>query len=160
MKYKSQLPTFIWRSNFGSYLCIIPNNNVYTSNSPQNITVKYRSQWSIFILRSNVRSYWTIIRNCHVHTSNSLQDRGEITEPWNIGHSDLLLFWSQTSGHTERLSQTVMFIHQIIFKISSKITEPWNIGHNNLLLFWGQTSGQTEPLSQTVMFIHQIVFKI
>ena len=66
------------------------------------------------------------------------------------------------SSYTELLSQTVMFIHQLVFKIKGKITEPWNVSHSDLhvLLFWDQTSGHTEPLSQTIMFIHQIVFKI
>ena len=51
MKYRSHWPTFILRSNVGSYWLIIPNNNVNTSNSLQDIrqnhwTVKYRSCWS------------------------------------------------------------------------------------------------------------------
>ena len=62
----------------------------------------------------------------------------------------------QSYTYTEPLFQTVMFIHQIIFKIWGKITELWNIGHSDLL-FRGQMSGHTKPLSQTVMFIHQML---
>ena len=59
MKYRSQWPIFILRSNFGSYWLIIPNNNGHTSNRLQDIrqnhwTIEYRSQWPTLILRSNV----------------------------------------------------------------------------------------------------------
>ena len=79
MKYKSQWPTFILRSNIGSYWPTIPKYDVDTSNSFQDImqnhwTMKYRSQWPTFIFQSNVLSYWLIIPNNDVHTSNSLQD--------------------------------------------------------------------------------------
>ena len=79
MKYRSQWPTFILRSNVWSYWLIIPNYDVHTSNNLQDIrqnqwTMKYRSQWPIFILRSNVGSYWRIIPKYDVHTSNSLLD--------------------------------------------------------------------------------------
>ena len=79
MKYRSQRPTFILRSNVVSYWLIIPKYDVHTSNNLQNIrqnhwTMKYRSQWPTFILRSHVGSYWLIIQKCDVHTSNSLQD--------------------------------------------------------------------------------------
>ena len=101
MKYRSHRPTFISRSNVGSYWPIIPKYDVHISNSLQDITqhhwtMKYRSQWSIYILMSNFWSYWLITPNNDVHTSNSLQDIKQITWPWNIGHSDLHLFWGQT----------------------------------------------------------------
>ena len=75
MKYRSQWPTFILRSNIVSYWLIIRNYDVHTSNSLWDIrqnqwTMKYRSLWPTFILRS----YWHIIPKCDVHTSNSLQD--------------------------------------------------------------------------------------
>ena len=59
-------------------------------------TMKYRSQWPRFILRSNNGLYWLIIPNHQI----VFKIYGKITEPWNIGHSDLNLFWGQTSGHT------------------------------------------------------------
>ena len=79
MKYRSQWPAFILRSNIGSYWLIILKYDVHTSNSLQNIrqnhwTMKYRSQWPTFILRSHVGSYWLIIPKYDVRTSNSLQD--------------------------------------------------------------------------------------
>ena len=79
MKYRSQWPTFILRSNIWLYWFIIPNNDVHTSNSLQDTrqnhwTIKSRSQWPTIILRSNLGSYWFIIPKYDVHTSNSLQD--------------------------------------------------------------------------------------
>ena len=76
-----------------------------------------QSQWSTFILRSNVWSYWTTIPNCHVQTSNGLQDIRQ--NHWTMKYMSqwLILFWGQTSGHIQPLSQTVMFTHQIVFKI-------------------------------------------
>ena len=73
MKYRSHRPTFILRSNVGSYWPIIPKYYVLISNSLQDVTqnhwnMKYRSQWPIFILRS----YWLIIPTNNVHTSNGL----------------------------------------------------------------------------------------
>ena len=64
-----------WTMKYRSQWLIIPNNNVNTSNSLQDIrqnhwTMEYRSQWPTYILRS----YWLIIPNNNVHTSNSLQD--------------------------------------------------------------------------------------
>ena len=80
MKYRSQLPTFIFRSNVVSYWLIIPNNDVHTSNSLQNIrqnhwTMKHGSQWStLFWGQTNIRSYWLKIPKYDVHISNSIQD--------------------------------------------------------------------------------------
>ena len=79
MKYRSQWPIFILRSNFRLYWHIIPNNNVHTSNSVQDIrqnhwTMEYRSQWPSFIFWSNIGSYWFILPKYDEHTSNSLQD--------------------------------------------------------------------------------------
>ena len=78
MKYRSQWPTFILRSNVRSYRFILRKYDVHTSNSLQDIrqnhwTMKYMSKWPTFILRSN-GSYWFILRKYDVHTANSLQD--------------------------------------------------------------------------------------
>ena len=56
MKYRSQRPTFILRSNVRSYWPLIPKYDFHTSNSLQDIVqnhwaIKYRSQWHILILR-------------------------------------------------------------------------------------------------------------
>ena len=74
----SDLHFILW-SNVRSYWFIIPNKDVLTLNSVQDIrqnhwTMKYRSQWPTFILWSNVGSYWFIIPNKDVHTLNSLQE--------------------------------------------------------------------------------------
>ena len=42
---------------------------------------------------------------------------GTITGPRNIGHSDLNLFLGQTADNTDSYSESVMYIHQIVFKI-------------------------------------------
>ena len=74
MKYKSQWPTFIFRSDVGRHWLIIPNNDFHISNIRQNHwTMKYQSHWLTFILRLNTGSYWLIIPKYYVHTSNSLQ---------------------------------------------------------------------------------------
>ena len=126
MIYKSQWPTFILRSWVGSYCFIIPNNDVHSWNSLQATCIRhnhwttiYRSQWPTFILRSWVRSYCFIIPNNDIHSWNSLQATVQvtITGPWNIGHSDLHLFWGQTASHTDSYPESMMYIHQIVFKI-------------------------------------------
>ena len=114
-----------WKFSRFRTLLISPRYHVSTSNSLQNIrqnhwTMKYRWQWPIFILRSNVKSYWLISPCYHVYTSNSLQNMRQNHWPWNIGHSDPLLFWGQASSHAGSLVQGIMFIHQKAFKIWGK----------------------------------------
>ena len=48
----------------------------------------------------------------------------KITRPWNIGHSDLQLFWGQTLGHTDSYSQSILFMHQRVFKAKSLVYDP------------------------------------
>ena len=62
MKYTSQWPIFILRSNS------------LQDRRQNHWTKEYRSQWPTLILRSNLGSYWLIIPNNNVHTWNSLQD--------------------------------------------------------------------------------------
>ena len=76
MKYRSQWPINILRSDIVSYWLIILKYDVQLLNSFQDIrqihwTMKYRSQWPTFILRSNVASYWLIILKYEVHTAKS-----------------------------------------------------------------------------------------
>ena len=139
MKYISQWPTFILRSSTKSYWLIIPRYYVYTSNSLQDIrqnhwTMKYRSQWPTFILRSSI-SHTDLLAHGIMFTHQITKIKGKITEPWNIGHSDPLLFWDQAWSHPDSLPQGIMFKHQIVFKILGKIPEPWNIGQSDSLLF-------------------------
>ena len=101
-------------------------------------TMKYRSQWTTFILWSSIQSHWLIIPRYYVNTSNYLQNirqkslnheiqvtvthfyLAKITEPWNTGHCDPLLFWGQASSHTDSLAPGIMFIHLIVFKVWGK----------------------------------------
>ena len=106
MKYRSQWPTFILKSNAGSYWPKIPKYDVHTSNSFQDITqnhwtMKYRSQWPTFIFRSNVGSYWPIIPNNDVHISNGLQDIRQNHWTMKYGSQWPTLFW----GHTDSKSK-------------------------------------------------------
>ena len=71
----------------------------------------------------------------------------------------LLLIWGQRLCHTDSLSKRLMFINQIVFKISDRIARPWNISHCDLHSFWGQRC-HTDSVSKSLMFIHSIVFKL
>ena len=122
MKYKSQRPTIIFRCSIKSYWLISPRYHVSISNSLQNIrqnhwTMKYRSQWPIFILRSTSSHTDSLAHVIMFIHQIPFKIWGKITEPLNIGHSDLLLFWGQASSHTNSLFQGIMFIHQIAFKL-------------------------------------------
>ena len=95
MKYRSQRPTFIFRCSIKSYWLISPRYLVSTSNSLQNIrqihwTMKYRSQWPIFL--SQTSTYWLISHIIMFTHQIAFKIWGKITEPWNIGHKDPLLF--------------------------------------------------------------------
>ena len=105
MKYRSQWPTFIFRSNFGSYWLIFPKYGVHISNSLQDIrqnqwTIKCRSQWPTFIevkgrvilthnpkvwshIRKNhwtvkYRSWWPSLHDLQVNVIRLTQDRSTI----------------------------------------------------------------------------------
>ena len=86
---------------WGSYIFIIPNNGVHTSNSLQDTrqnhwTIKYRSQWPTFILRSNLGSYWFIMPMYDVHASNSLQDIRQ--NHWTMKYRSQWLTWGMDLG--------------------------------------------------------------
>ena len=74
--------------------------------------MKYRSQWPTFILRSSIKSYWFIILHVRYYVIHQIVFKiwGNINEPWNVDHSDQLLFWGQAWSHTKTLSQAIMFI--------------------------------------------------
>ena len=61
-----------------------------------------------------------------------LKIKGSITGPWNIGHSDLHLFWGQTSGCSDSYYESMMYIHQIVFKIRQN---HWTMKYRS----WGPT---------------------
>ena len=79
-------------------------------------------------------SYWSSISSMTVIYQIVSKTQDKITEPWNIGHCDLHLFWGQRLHHTDSLSKGLTAVHQIVFKILSKNTQPWNIGHTDLHL--------------------------
>ena len=57
MKYRSQWPSVILRSNVVSYWLIIPNNDVHTSNSLQDICIRQISgPWNIS--HSDLHLFW------------------------------------------------------------------------------------------------------
>ena len=99
MKYRSQWPTFILRSNIESYWLIIPKYDIHTSNTLQDIrqnqlTMKYWSYCLTFILRSKVELYWLIIPKHDVHTSNSLQNIRQ--NHWTMkcrSHRPIFIYW-------------------------------------------------------------------
>ena len=123
MKYRSWWPTFSLKSSIKPYWLISPRYHIYTSNSLQNIsqnhwTMIYRSQWPTFILRSSIKSYWLITPKYYVYISNSLQGmrKNHWTMKYSTQSTTFILRWS-ISSHTDSLSQGIMFIHQIVFKI-------------------------------------------
>ena len=123
MKYRSQWPTFILRSSIKSYWFISPRYHVYSSKSLQDIkqnhwTMKYRPQWPT-LFWSQASSHTDSVAQGIMFIVHQIVFKiwGNITEPWNIGHSDPLSFKGQASSHTDSLSQGIMFIHQIVFKI-------------------------------------------
>ena len=149
MKYRSQRPTFILRSNIGSYRLIIPKYDVHTSNSLLDIRqnqwpMKYRSQWPTFVLRSNVWLYWLIIPNYDVHTSNSLQDIRQCH--WTVKYRSCWPWLHDPQVHVTRLSHVwpTIFIscfynrkvEKHFLKVSSILTSSPTLGHWP----WGQES--------------------
>ena len=156
MKYRSQWPTNILRSNFRSYWLIISKYDVYTSNSLQDIrqnhsTMKYRSQWCTFVLRSNNGLYWLIIPKHDVLPSNSFQDIRQ--NHWTMKYRSQ---WPKFILRSNIRSYWLLIpkndvIYRTVFKIQGKITGPWNTGYSDLHLI---------SISKSLMFIQQIVFKI
>ena len=66
------------------------------------------------------------------------------------------------SGHTDSQSQTVMFMHQIVFKVLCKISGPWKVGHSDLRLFSGQIDSKSRSIIQssrynTISHHHEIL---
>ena len=104
MKYRSEWPIFILRSNFGSCWLIIPNNDVHTSNSqdirPNHWTMKYRSQWPTLILRSNVILIHTPKVWCTY--TNSLQDIRQ--NHWTVKYRSCWPSSNDPQVHVTRLS--------------------------------------------------------
>ena len=62
---------------------------------------EYMEHWPRYILRLNITSQGTNVPGMKFFHQTVFQLLGKITEPWNIGHTDLDLFLCQSSGHTE-----------------------------------------------------------
>ena len=106
-------------------------------------------------IRSTAVSHW-LITKYDTYTPNSLQDIRK--SQWTMKYRSQwpTNFLAKMLDHyTVSPSQSMMFIHQIVFKIQCKITRPWNIGHSDIQLFWGQTLEHTDSYSQSMMFMHQ-----
>ena len=58
------------------------------------------------------------------------------------------------SGHTDLYSQSMMYIHQIVFKIYDKITGPWNIGHADLHFMTHKSMLQSWAMSTN--YLHKL----
>ena len=101
--------------------------------------IKYRSCWPTFI-RSTVGANWLIIPKYEVHLSNSLQHT--MATHWTAKYMSC---WPTSILRLKFMShwlinQSMMYTHQIAFKIYGKITGPSNIDYWYLNLFWGQRS--------------------
>ena len=140
-----------------SYWLIIPNHNVHTSNSLQDIrqnhwTMEYRSQWPTLILGSNIRSYWFILPDIHQIVFKIL---GKITGLWNTGHADLHFMthksMSQGLAMSDQLSALVVFIKEKVekhfLKVSWIFTSSPTPGHGP----WGQESWNESRPSRVPM---------
>ena len=113
MKYRSQWPIFIMRSNFGSYWLIIPNNIVHTSNSLQDIrqnhwTMEYRSQWPTFILRSNAGSYWFILPYFYKQNNKATKWYGKL-----VGNNNTKLMYNSMRNYPENFLKSLLTMRSV-----------------------------------------------
>ena len=117
MKYRSQWPTLILRSNAGSYWFILPKYDVYTSNSLQDIrqnhwTVKYRSCWP-----SLHDHLWPAVCISCFHNRKSRLKLGS--------KYDLTWYPLQTEIKTDLLKYTIStIIYQVQLSENGKVKNP------------------------------------
>ena len=72
-------------------------------------TIKYRSNWPTYTLRSLLVSHETNIQ-CRTFLYQIVYEIwGRITGPWNIGHTDQIIFWGHSSCHMELISKAWHF---------------------------------------------------
>ena len=74
--------------------------------------------------------YWTNALVSYMMSFYKIRSeiQGNITEPWNIGHSDLQIVWGHWQFETEQVSK----IWGLLYLILAKIIGPWDIGHSDL----------------------------
>ena len=75
---------------------------------------------------TSLRVHQALIQSQHNNNNNNNNNNKQWQQPAQeevrshdnyIGHSDLLLVSNQIFGHTDLLSQVIMFVHQMVFMI-------------------------------------------
>ena len=96
----------------GRSLITLINNrkyNISPSNKLEDMkqnrwNIKYRSLTYIYLVRSIYMSHWSIIPTMMFINQIILRILNKITRPWNIGHVDLYLLWSQSLGRWDTVA--------------------------------------------------------
>ena len=88
--------------------------DISLSNSLRDIrhnhwTMKYRSNWPTYILRSHFMSQETNIQGMAFLYQKVFEIWDIITGPWNIGHTDLIIFWGHSSCHMQLIFMIWLF---------------------------------------------------
>ena len=162
-------PIFIIRSNIASHWRIIPKYGIHPWNNPQDME---QHHWAMKLQVIMTYMYYGGQRSHHTDSlsgnqqSNRLQDISKITEVKNVGHVDLHMFWAQRFSHNDSLSKSIIFIHQIVFKIqetsspkgndrspesnvpsqiSFKTSMETSLSHYNSLEYFSNTQGPLIP---------------
>ena len=146
MKYRSQWPTNILRSDVRSYWLIIPKYDDQPLNSFQDIR---QNQWNLGY--SVLQIFWgqTLVILTHnpkygVHIPNSLQDIRQ--NYWNMKYksqwptfilrSNVVSYWLIIPKYDVHTSNSLQDIRQNHWTMKYRSWWPH--------LFWGQTSGHTD----------------
>ena len=82
-------PTYILWGHYTKY--DIPPSNSLQDIKQNHWTMKYRSPTYIYFMRSIFVSQWSIIPSMTFIHQAAFKILGKITQPWNIGHSNLYL---------------------------------------------------------------------
>ena len=114
------------------------HNDLTTLERQIHWNVKYRSLWPKFILRSKViLQRHSFPKVWHSSIKYYSRYKAKSLDHEKLGHSNLH-FLGQRPHHIDKLSQSMMFVHQTIFNFKiyrySKINRPWNIGHTDFHL--------------------------
>ena len=154
MKYRSQWPTNILRSDVWSYWLIIPKYDVQSLNNF--LECKITGPWNIDQCPTNIlRSYWLIIPKYGVHISNSLQDirqnnwtmKYRSQWPTFILRLNVVSYWLMIPKYDVHTSNRLQHIRQNHWTIKYGSQWPTFILRSNVGSYW-----LTIP---SMMFIHQ-----
>ena len=109
---------------------------------------------------SEVNIYVTLSHYLKERCSSNirLKIQSKCIEPWLIGHADLHFIMRSKVGHTDSLSQSTKFIHEIVFKTMQNHRTVKYV-YFQLTINWGQKLCHTDLLSLSTTFIHQIYIK-